>query len=97
MTEHPLQPMVERIKDDPFFLAYCLSRFATDHGLDDATLANRLGCELDRLPHVMLCRYPDPSSNSFSACIRAIAEYVPCDAMALQAILTPSLEDTDHV
>jgi hypothetical protein len=53
-----LESFAHRVESDPFFLACVLRDYARSEGLDDAALAAALGCNLETLTMVRLCRAP---------------------------------------
>jgi hypothetical protein len=55
--------LAQRVADDPAFLAHALAEHAQGHGLDDAALAEALGCAVGQLPALRLCLRPraDPA------------------------------------
>ena len=61
----PLENLALRMEADPFFLACPLRLFAQSKGLDDSQLANRLGCSVETLLLLRLCRAPAPESSRF--------------------------------
>jgi hypothetical protein len=67
MSEDRIGRLARRAEGDPHFLASALA------GLDDAELAERLGCAAGAIPHLKLCRRPDPASVGFLDDVRAIA------------------------
>lgn len=79
----PLDRFRQRAAQDPFFIGHALSHFAMERGLDDSELAKFLGCSMERLPHLMACRSPDPETQRFAADVRRIAEYVDCKEESL--------------
>jgi hypothetical protein len=56
-----LETLAKRVEDDPFFLASALKIYSLSEGLDDPGLATRLGCEMEALALLRLCRSPDAS------------------------------------
>ncbi len=62
-----------RVEADPFFLASALSDYAHSEELDEQGLALALGCSLDTLSQLRLCRRPHPDPASFRADIDRIA------------------------
>ena len=56
----PLDRMAQRAEADPFFLASLLALYAGSEQLDDAGLAAALGCPVETLTDVRLCRAPRP-------------------------------------
>jgi hypothetical protein len=53
-----LKHMAERVKADPFFLAYPLAGYAAAENLDDPALAAALGVGVEDLTRLRLCRAP---------------------------------------
>lgn len=84
---HDLQPMMDRSRQEPFFLGYVLDRYAKRHALDDEQLVRRLKCDLNRLPHLFICRRPRQDDGEFSRHVADIAAYVPCHEQTLLSIL----------
>lgn len=62
MTE-PIEAMAQRARREPYFLGFVLERYALAEGLDDAALADALGCTSAVLTDLRLCRAPrlDPA------------------------------------
>lgn len=75
---------------DPLFLGFYLARIAQAHGWDEQALADAVGCPLDRLPLLYLCRWPLASDPLFAEKVRQIAEYAPCEESALRQLLDGS-------
>lgn len=69
-----LQRAAERASRQPFYLASSLLAYARAERLDDAGLADRLGCDLASLPALLLCRRPTGEAPVFRADVEAIAE-----------------------
>ena len=77
----------ERASTDRFFLASALLPYARAEGLDDAGLAERLGCAPDDLPALLLCRRPEKQGGRFRMDVERIAERFGLDPARLaQAI-----------
>ena len=55
----PLENLALRMENDPFFLACPLRLFAQSKGLDNSQLANWLGCSMQLLLPLRLCRAPE--------------------------------------
>ena len=53
-----IEALARRVQRDPFFLASALVDYAQSEGLNDQDLANRLGCSLEVLSPLGLCRRP---------------------------------------
>jgi hypothetical protein len=58
MSTDPLEPLAYRASAEPFFLGYALTRAQLDLGLSDLGLARRLGCAVEALAMLRLCRLP---------------------------------------
>jgi hypothetical protein len=84
---NPLNRFRRRAAGDPFFLGYALGRFAADRKLGYRELAEFLGCAVDRLPHLMACRSPDPVSARFGSDVAMIAQFTGCTEERLLAAL----------
>ena len=69
----PLEKLALRMEEDPFFLACPLRLFAQSKELDDFQLANELGCSVETLLPLRLCRAPAPESKRFLHDIGQIA------------------------
>lgn len=70
-----------------FYLASALDAYKSIHGLDDASLARELGCDLDSLDRLRLCRRPSVESAGFRTDVQAIADRFSVDALALAQLL----------
>jgi hypothetical protein len=68
-----LAGLARRVEGDPFFLAHLLAEYARSERLDDPGLAARLGCRVEDLTVLRLCRAPRPDSADFQADVGAIA------------------------
>lgn len=62
-----------RLRSDPFFLASALEDFAGSEGLDGAGLAAAVGCGIDELGPLGMCRRPRPEPENFAEDVRRIA------------------------
>jgi hypothetical protein len=69
-----LRRAAERAAGREFFLASALLPYAEVEQLDDAALAERLGCEQGDLPKLLLCRRPRREAPNFRADVERIAE-----------------------
>ncbi|MBI2807306.1 MAG: hypothetical protein HYX68_20175 [Planctomycetes bacterium] len=78
-----LERLARRLEDDPFFLACPLRLFAQSMKLDDQRLAEKLGCSLDTLVIVCLCRAPSGDAAEFQRGITQIADKFKIDASQL--------------
>jgi hypothetical protein len=68
-----LQRLAKRVTGDPMFLAAALHPFAKSEGLNDGSLAARLGCSVEVLPQLHLCLMPRPEAPHFWQDIEQIA------------------------
>lgn len=82
-----LRRAAERASRDPFYLASSLLAYARAERLDDAGLADRLGCDPASLPAILLCRKPMGEAPMFRADVQAIAERFGLDPMRLVRLL----------
>jgi hypothetical protein len=72
----PLENLALRLENDPFFLGSILKLFARSAGLEEPHLAERLGCSLQTLVLVRLCRSPREEPGLFQKDIaRIVAKY----------------------
>jgi hypothetical protein len=71
------------MEKDPFFLACPLRLFARSKELDDSELANQLGCCVETLLSLRLCRAPAAESKHFLKDIGHIAATYDVNEMAL--------------
>jgi hypothetical protein len=86
MSEH-LDAMAARASaEEPFFLGYHLRQAAERHGWSDADLARELGCTVDALTMIRLCRAPQEGADGV-ADVRCVAEAFGCDPVRLAAAL----------
>jgi hypothetical protein len=82
-----LRRAAERAQGWRFYLASSLLPYARAERLDDARLAERLGCDLASLPALLLCRQPTREAAVFRADVEAIAERFGLNAVRLASIL----------
>jgi hypothetical protein len=86
MNAH-LDRLAGRLQSDPFFLAAPLACYAESQKVDDAALAGRIGCDLDTLTRLRLCRNPDPLPPRFWQEVECIAVRIHLDADRLAEIV----------
>ncbi len=79
--------MARRAEQDAAFMASALAAFRRLQRLDDRALAEFLHCPVEMLPHLALCRRPDPTSPRFQADVTQIATYVRADPDQLVRLL----------
>ena len=68
-----IDALARRVRHDPFFLASALADYARTEQLDEGGLASRLGCSLDDLGPLRLCRRPRSDPALFRQDVAAIA------------------------
>jgi hypothetical protein len=68
-TDNPdlLDALAARACGEPFFLGWALAAYQQRHGLDDAALADLLGCAPAALPGLRLCRRPGAAAPGRTA------------------------------
>jgi hypothetical protein len=72
-----------RAANDPFFLGYLFESMIKTGRVTRDAVASRLGCSLDRLFQLYLCRTPRDDALSFREDVVRIASFAGCDAAAL--------------
>lgn len=82
-----LRRAAERAAERPFYLASLLLAYARAERLDDAGLAAQAGCDLARLPLLLLCRRPEGEGAVFRADVEAIAARFTLDAVRLARLI----------
>lgn len=82
-----LQQATELAAEDLFFLASALEAYRSFNGLDDAALAAHLGCSLEDLPRLALCRRPIGDPMTFRREVEQIAAYASVRAQRLAELL----------
>jgi hypothetical protein len=78
-----LQHLANRVAIDPFFLAHPLAEFAQSEQLDDPGLAARLGCRVEDLTLLRLCRVPRSDPNGFRDDLAKVATRFGLDPSSL--------------
>lgn len=69
-----LEYLARRVGEDGFFLASAFITYAHSNALDDARLAQFLGCPVAILAPLRLCRRPAGASTMFHAEVTRIAD-----------------------
>lgn len=82
-----LRRAVELAAENPFFLASALRAYRSFNSLDDAALAAHLGCSLEDLPRLALCRRPGLDPTVFRKEAEQIAAYASVRAERLARLL----------
>ena len=80
----PLHRMAAEAEGDPFFLADLLAAFARSEELDDTALAARLGCGVDQLPRLRLCRAPHADPARMRQDVARLADHFGVSEPALR-------------
>jgi hypothetical protein len=78
-----LAHLAERVAGAADFLAGALAEFARGERLDDAALAARLGCPVEILTHLRLCRMPRAQPPLFGQDVERIAARFSVNAEVL--------------
>lgn len=73
MTTKRVAALARRIEGDDFFLASALADYARTEHLDEQGLAGALGCLVEDLVSLRLCRRPRPQPESFRGEVDRIA------------------------
>lgn len=85
MNDSPLSPLVRLAERDDHFVASRLAQFKRHRGVDDAGLAEFLGCEAEQLPRLALCVAPQEQDH-FPTQVGKIAAFADCDANRLASL-----------
>ena len=82
-----LENLAKRLEDDPFFLACALRLYAVSDDISESQLAAALGCSVEGLTYMKLCRMPAGEPKAFQADVERIATKfgVRADALAVIA------------
>src|SRR3954470_25065209 len=84
----PLSSLARRAEQRPAFLAALLGAYARSEDLDDAELADRLGCPVEQLSRLKLCRAPRSDPAEMREDVVRLAQLFGVDETALrQAVL----------
>lgn len=81
------QQVLRRVAADPFFAGAALSQFERRYGLEEAQLADFLGCDVAQLPRLALFQCPDPDSPRFGEQVQHMADRTGADAIRLATII----------
>lgn len=80
MANKTFQHAARCAQDDVFFLGSALAIYQAGEQIDARELALRLGCAVDTLQRLALCRRPEPGDASFVKDVRCIASWAAVDA-----------------
>jgi hypothetical protein len=89
MTD-PLAELAAKAAGDSFFLGFALAEYARAEGLTDDRLAAHLGCPVDDLTMLRLCRAPRPDTDGFRADVERVAGRFGADPGRLAAVVRQS-------
>jgi hypothetical protein len=84
-TPEWLKVAAQRSAQDPASLGYVFEQYRMHEGQSAQEFAAMLGCSLDVLDELYLCRRPDP--ERFAEHVRMIAQRFAVDARRLAAVL----------
>jgi hypothetical protein len=70
-----LTNLARRAEERPEFLAGLLAAFARSEDMDDAALADHLGCPVEQLPRLRLCRAPGDEQARMREDVARVAEH----------------------
>lgn len=82
-----LDYLARRVGEEHFFLASAFTAYARGNGLDDAGLAQLLGCDVATLIRLRLCRRPAGVSGAFREDVARIADRFGIDGGILAQII----------
>jgi hypothetical protein len=77
----------QRAKGHPSFVGYALSLYQQSRGQSEAELAGWLGCPIDTMSRLSLCRRPVGTDAAFRFDVEAIARFAGIDAERLVQVL----------
>jgi hypothetical protein len=75
-----MEKMAARASADDFFLGIMLVEFKASRHIDDTELSRFLGCEMDALAILALCRRPNMEGERFQDDLQRIADFTKCNA-----------------
>jgi hypothetical protein len=90
MSDKPYEALsraARRAGQQPFFLAYVFHQYREANTLDEPALANLLGCSVDALPRLALCRRPMGDTSAFRTDIDHLAERFRLNGEQLAAVV----------
>lgn len=79
--------LLNRVRDDSYFMGKMLSEYEVLHGMNDQQLALYLECKDDQLARLFLCSVPGEASQQFRKDVARIADFAGCDADKLISIM----------
>lgn len=85
-----IESFIHRVTDDDYFLASALEDYVCSEQVDDTSLAMSLGCSLEALDSLRLCRRPRPEPTLFRRDTDRIASRFAVNAEVLAQIVRRS-------
>jgi hypothetical protein len=85
-----LRLLMERMKEDPAFMAYALDVYCEQQELDESGLVTRLATTSDAIVRLALCKRPDSNSPKFAEQVQQIANYTSISQPLLLDVLKAS-------
>jgi hypothetical protein len=83
-----LRAAAARLESDSLFMASTLAHYRTELRLNDQQLAKALGCNVEALTSLALCRTPRVEDEKlFLSDVQAIAKYAGCDWTELAKVI----------
>ena len=77
----------ERAASEPAFFAHVLREYCAMFGLNQRSLATKLGCKIDDVTRLALCRKPDFDAPKWHEELEKIAHFVHIDSQLLLQLL----------
>lgn len=90
MSDKPFEALARaarRAGQQPFFLAYVFRHYQEANTLDEPGLASLLGCSVDALPRLALCRRPIGDASAFRTDIDHLAKRFRLNGEQLAAMV----------
>jgi hypothetical protein len=86
-SKYPLNPLLEQVQQDPFFLGWVMNHYAHSYGMKKREIAKLLKCSIKSLSRLALCRLPNGADPEFANHVKRIGEYVGCDSRRLASMI----------
>jgi hypothetical protein len=82
-----LTRLASRLDSDDFFMAHALYLRAEEQKLDEAGLANALGCTVEQLTRLKLCRRPRSDEPNFRVRVQNLADHFQLPPLVLLEVI----------
>jgi hypothetical protein len=82
-----LRAAAQRAATQSFFVAGALAPVISSESLDEMGIARRLGCPIENVPSILLCRRPRKPPAEFRADVYAIAERFGADPQSFAEMI----------